>query len=124
MTKRIALAALVAAAAAGPAWAGGIGGTWTCIDAREAPALAFEVKRGGGYGHTYLATPIDGPAGEALASLAGSGDLDYGIAPDGGTSYVAVTGPLKDGGWWATHREVTLYLHEGDADRHSLACRR
>lgn len=117
--RHAALGALIAAALVSPAFAGGPGGTWTCVDEKGAPALTFVIERGGAYGHTYLATHMDG-----TTALTGSGDLDYGIAPDGGTSYVAVTGPLKDSGWWATHREVTLYLHEGDADRHSFACRR
>lgn len=117
--RHAALAALIAAALVSPAFAGGPGGTWTCVDGKDAPALTFVIERGGAYGHTYVATPVDG-----AAAPSGSGDLDYGIAPDGGTSYVAVSGPLKDGGWWATHREVTLYIHEGDADRHSFACKR
>lgn len=116
---RVSLTAALAVFACGSAIAGGPGGTWTCVDDKDAPALSFVIKRGGEYGHTYVASPIDG-----ATAPTGSGDLDYGIAPDGGTSYVAVTGPLKDGGWWATHQGVTLYLYQGDADRHAFACKR
>ncbi len=106
--RRIVLAALTASATIASAFAGGPGGTWTCSNDKDAPVLTFEIAMGGDYGHTYRAAPLDGHGHDGVARLAGTGDLDHGIAPDGGSSWVAVSGPMKDGGWWATHRGVTV----------------
>ncbi len=117
---RLWTAAAVAVCAGGSAVAGGPGGVWTCKDAAGAPVVTIEILREGEFGHRYDATAII----EAAEPLTGAGDLKSGSAPDGGSSYIAVSGSLYEFDLWATHRGYTLYWHSGQETEPFLSCRR
>lgn len=117
---RLSIFAALAVWAGGSAAAGGPGGMWTCNDADGTPVVTIEILRQGEYGHRYDATALI----EMAEPLTGAGDLKSGSAPDGGSSYIAVSGSLYELDLWATHRGYTLYWHSGQETEPFLSCRR